>query len=294
MSNARFGLRVRNGLVRGITEGNAVPIFLLDLYPNASAAYSLRLLRNAYSGSCIRVRRSSDNTEQNIGFLNAVLDTASLLSFVGAGNGFITTWYDQSGNGLNITQTTAGNQPRIVASGVVETMNTKPGIRFLSGNNTFLNGGNVLNINSQPFLTFLVGEATTNGAFYAKSIAAFAANRYALSSDGTNTFSFFSNTVASDSVVSVSILSGQRLYNQMAISGNYLYRNNSLVAQNTTSFTVANSTFRFLVGAANNSSDTGIINPLNSHIQELIIYQSDLSASRSNINGLINTYYGIY
>jgi len=41
---------------------------LLDLYPGATVAYSLRKLRTAYSGSAIRVRRSSDNTEQDFGF----------------------------------------------------------------------------------------------------------------------------------------------------------------------------------------------------------------------------------
>ena len=41
---------------------------LLDTYPNAAAAYSVRKLRTAYTGSAIRVRRSSDNAEQNIGF----------------------------------------------------------------------------------------------------------------------------------------------------------------------------------------------------------------------------------
>jgi hypothetical protein len=44
------------------------PPLLYDLYPNASVAYSLRKLRNAYSGSAIRVRRSVDNTEQDFGF----------------------------------------------------------------------------------------------------------------------------------------------------------------------------------------------------------------------------------
>jgi len=41
---------------------------LLDTYPDAAAAYSLRKLRADYSGSAVRVRRSSDNTEQDIGF----------------------------------------------------------------------------------------------------------------------------------------------------------------------------------------------------------------------------------
>jgi len=41
---------------------------LLDSYSGAAAAYSLRKLSATWSGSAIRVRRSSDNTEMNIGF----------------------------------------------------------------------------------------------------------------------------------------------------------------------------------------------------------------------------------
>jgi hypothetical protein len=47
------------------------------------------------------------------------LDAETLLSFVGTGNGFVTTWYDQSGNGRNATQTDSTRQPQIVASGAV-------------------------------------------------------------------------------------------------------------------------------------------------------------------------------
>jgi hypothetical protein len=36
---------------------------LLDDYPNAAVAYSLRKLRTDYTGNSIRVRRSSDNAE---------------------------------------------------------------------------------------------------------------------------------------------------------------------------------------------------------------------------------------
>jgi hypothetical protein len=90
---------------------------LLDLYPSASVAYSLRKLRTAYSGSAIRVRRSSDNTEQDFGFVGNELDTASLLTFCGAVNGFVTTWYDQSGNGRNAIQASAVAQAAIVSNG---------------------------------------------------------------------------------------------------------------------------------------------------------------------------------
>lgn len=120
---------------------------ILDTYSGAAAAYSLRKLRTAYSGSAIRVRRSSDNTEQNIGFDgNGNLDESALTSFVGANNGFVTTWYDQSGNARNATQTTASNQPRIVNSGTIETVSGKPSINFLT--NTWITNSASVNIKS--------------------------------------------------------------------------------------------------------------------------------------------------
>jgi hypothetical protein len=58
------------------------------------------------------------------------IDVNALLTHVGSDSGFVTTWYDQSGNGRNATQTTAGSQPRIVNSGELEALNGKPEIRF--------------------------------------------------------------------------------------------------------------------------------------------------------------------
>ena len=128
----------------GMMSGGLPPVqLLLDANPGASVAYSLRKLRSAYAGSAIRVRRSSDNTEQNIGFVNGVLDTAALLSFCGAGSGFVTTFYDQSGNAKNGVQSSAGGQPRIVLSGVLETLNSKPTINYLAGHVTATPGQNV-------------------------------------------------------------------------------------------------------------------------------------------------------
>lgn len=77
---------------------NPVTPLLLDTYPNATVAYSLRKLRNTYSGSAIQVRRVFDGTTQDIGF-NYInnLDTATLNSFVGnnlmlQSENFNTTW----------------------------------------------------------------------------------------------------------------------------------------------------------------------------------------------------------
>lgn len=111
---------------------------LLDLFPAVTpfAAFSLgRRLTVNYSGPLIRVRRSSDNAEQDIRYvdsISAVLDTTALLNFVGAGNGLVTTVYDQSGNARNWAQATASLQPPIVSGGVLSTFgaNTRPGAQF--------------------------------------------------------------------------------------------------------------------------------------------------------------------
>jgi hypothetical protein len=122
------------------TPSPTPPALILDTYP-ATAAFSVRKLRTAYSGNSMRVRRSSDNAEQDIAFSGNVLDTASLLSFVGTGgtdNGFVTTFYDQSGNGLNIAQNVAVNQPKIVNAGAVVgltgTGSTRPTLSFDGSN----------------------------------------------------------------------------------------------------------------------------------------------------------------
>jgi hypothetical protein len=129
-------------------HANYVPFaagnLLLDPYPGISFAYSFRKLRTAYTGNCIRVRRSNDNAEQDIGFTTqGNLDTASLKTFVGANSGFVTTWYDQSDRPTprNATQTTAANQPRIVNAGVVDRESGDVALVF-DGTNDFLNNNN--------------------------------------------------------------------------------------------------------------------------------------------------------
>lgn len=100
----------------------------LNTVTGSAAAYSLRLLRTAYAGSAIRVRRSNDNAETDIGFSGSGLNTAALLAHCGANSGFVTTWYDQSGNARNMVQATAGAQPRIVNAGVIDTLGGVPAL----------------------------------------------------------------------------------------------------------------------------------------------------------------------
>ena len=108
---------------------------LLDNYSGSAAAYSLRRIGpSSYFGPAIRVRRDSDNTLRDIGFTSdGQLDTVGLLDFVGVtGSGFVTTWYDQSGNNNNATQATTGSQPLVISSGSVITDNNRNAIRAVN------------------------------------------------------------------------------------------------------------------------------------------------------------------
>lgn len=105
---------------------------ILDDYPGAGAAWSVRKLDKDYAGSCMRVKRSSDNTEQDIGFeADGDLDVGAITTFCGAGNGDVVTLYDQSGNGYNLT--VASGNWRICSSGSITVAdNGKPAITNIS------------------------------------------------------------------------------------------------------------------------------------------------------------------
>ena len=117
----------------------------------STAAYSTRLVKSSYAGPCMRVRRSSDNAQADIAFdatakrlkgtstatITAagtsglsVGATMSFASFYAATSCFVTTWYDQTGNGRHAVQATTASQPRIVNAGIVDQLNTWPAITF--------------------------------------------------------------------------------------------------------------------------------------------------------------------
>ena len=110
---------------------------MIDKYrANIRLAYSIRKLSSTYTGNTIRVRESSGNAEADIGFdSSGNLDEDALLTHCGDNDGFIAKWYDQSGNGGNLEQTTTTNQPQIVSSGVVLKENGKPIITGLAASN---------------------------------------------------------------------------------------------------------------------------------------------------------------
>ena len=270
----------------GIYLASLAPAFvgLLDTYPSATAAYSLRKLRSAYSGSAIRVRRSSDNTELNIGFVSNVLDTASLLTFCGAGNGFVTTWYDQSGNGNNGVQTTAANQPQIVSSGAMVTTNGKNSMSFDGLNDNF-NLTSTINAGASSFNTF-VGKRNASGnnliglSGYGSgpqySYMLFQDNNYYLIAKSTH----WQASNSTDLTTNQLLLSGQNNAGTMS-----MFKNGNTIA----SFQqVASANLQITTIASYNVFYN------NGNLQEIVFYNSEQSTNRTGIETNINTFYTIY
>lgn len=149
------------GLYRnGATFGQRPILNQLSVQPARS--FSLRLMNENYTGSAIRVIRSLDNTQTNIGFNSSgSLDIVSLLSFAGNGSAFITVVYDQMGSGVNPNQTIPANQPRIVNNGVLDLVNSLPTF-FSTTTTTSLNGTLVINGSSMITLN-IVGSSPYTG-----------------------------------------------------------------------------------------------------------------------------------
>lgn len=149
-------------------------LYPLDEVTGALGGWATRKIRAAYAGSCLRVRRSSDDAEQDIGFVGALLDTTSLLSFVGANDGFVVTWYDQSGAGAgrDFANATKTAQPKIVSSGsLITTLGGQPSIDF-DGSSDVLKTTSL----ASAFLTTSAG--TVLAVFQADAINTSNANAY--------------------------------------------------------------------------------------------------------------------
>ena len=173
------------------TKPVAVPL-LLDSYPDAAAAYSLRKLRTDYTGPAIKVRRTVGTpSNTDIGFVDDELDTASLLSFANGGDVFVAKWYDQSGNVNDVAQVSASAQPKIVSSGVVVTTSGNYAIDFSGAtktlvNATFNNSTQVSSVFTIVKSTSLAPQVITDGVdlasrqvsgYYAGSPSVFAINK---------------------------------------------------------------------------------------------------------------------
>ena len=273
----------------GSTEVYSSQEFLLDTYGSAEFAYSLRELtanRSAFTSTgdtgsqtsgvwTVQIRRSSDNNQKS--FTSEEITDGTLTTWVGSGNiGYVSRWYDQSGNSNDGYQSTTTRQPVLVES---------TGLVY-EGSNTAIrpDGSDDYLFITTPHIgysdIFTVYRATNNSSavFRHLNVSASAGGRR---SNGTWYYQDSTGTLAIGTThPSTQVVSEFSHFS----STKSIYSNDQLIGDTATTAAPTSDIGRvgFYTGGG-----TGTLS-------EFILYSSDKSTDRSNIFSNMNAYYGAY
>jgi hypothetical protein len=270
----------------------------------------------------MRVRRSSDNAEQDIQFSGNYCDESSITSFVGGGNGFVVKWYDQSGNGNDAGAVSFADsvrfQPRVVTSGTLMTRGGRVAVDFTRNDypNPYLGNGiglhiSGLSISSTNWMAagvihadsnawsgqnvsqhwygrwIAIGNAGVNDYDNASSVTMLAAN------GGNPDYANTHNVAYNGSFTARSGLNADARYVMTAYkSSSTIYSGiNGNVATGSASGSL--SATRITLGITNNwgESDRSV---LGGQMQEAVFWPSDKSSQVAAIRQNINEFLSVY
>ena len=335
--NADTSVKLGNTIIQSGYIGSnyfyGTPLPILDLYGGSvHHAYSLRKLKSSYSGFCLRVRRTTTTptvttTTVDLSFdttTNAITLNSAITNFSGTAttainlgqfcasivNGysnpdgvninqdiFVVTWFDQSGNGKNPTQAFAGNQPKLVTNGNLETSGGKIAVRFTRSLITRLaltdTSANINNMSS-----YFVGQyASIPNTISTGSIG------YSLSGGVTTTARFqFPNQFSAQSTSQFASYGSNIVGIVLDTAANTDRKLYELISPTVGSTTLVQGwsngfakTTRAIVNAATASINLGGANAdttFDGYIQEVIGWQTN--ADRLNKENNINAYWTIY
>ena len=312
----------RLGLGGGVTANPASGLFgapnlLLDDYPGADIAYSIRKLSKDYAGYAMKIRvdatsdRTADVAFDDDGFVSASSkiynpssggsDGDTLATFVGSDNEvYLDTWYDQSGNSKNATDTsgspTLANQPKLYTSNSLITDVTSGTARAAIlwdaadlmhfSNSGFALGGNA---------TFFVSRSTRAGdsipwtlSFDTSTPAHYLHFQYSVAG-----FFYYQNGLSGAASVAmnsgVNIDEKRRLFSYLATTS----------AQTISANGTSDSADPVDVGTSSMSGPSGFGMAVGFYgyqgkMQEFIHYDTDQTSNSSNIVSSINTTLEVY
>ena len=301
----------RLGLGGGVTADPASGLFastplLLDTYPNAHRAYSVRKLRTEYTGYAMKVRESGNDYTADVAFdddglvsasskvynpTGGVSDGDALSTFMSMNNGFVTTWYDQSGEGSNATQSSAPAQPKIWdSSGGLNTEGSPARAALLfDGSNDYLTVSPVgLSLGSTTIFSVMShGSGTVNGVWTLSFSSGVYVMHYVQSSE--DQYWYENGDVASHYPVNTS----QTLFSYTSGSGTdkqILYANGTPSSEKGDS-TATTSFYNDSYNGLGTLYNYSLHYP--GEFQEFIVYDSDQSSNLSDIESDITTAFDI-
>lgn len=265
---------------------------LLDDYPGAAGAWSLRQLKTGVT-DVVRVRRDSDDTESD--FTADEVTDGTLETWVGAGNdGYVRTLYDQTGNARDAEQTTDAQQPRIVESGSLVTVNGLPTMDFgysatelihLIYSSQLVTEQQARSVfipykqdgtMSRPCLAYFGGGGT--GGRWAMM------TEYAVRVSGGNTiWSQTQDTTDQHLATFIHPTGGTGAEDALA------WKDGASLSETSSSIQVLTATSNFVIGKYFASPE----DPFDGKIPEVVVYGTDEQTDRADIEQNIADYYGI-
>jgi len=236
------------------------------------------------SGSYSFILTATDNFD-NFSFADGDIPSEFTVSNVrvSTNDGYVSTWYDQSGNANDATQITTTSQPKIVDAGALVT----GGLDF-DGVDDELNTSLI-----PPSTATLIGVATWDIEVATQMI--FGAR------DSTNERSYLAQTSSGNialgvgpgaiGVFTATASTEYIAFGKYNSGDNDIYVNGSLIGSGA-SASPANTTYGYNIGSLNDAGTSSGF--MDGRIRELIIYNSDQSANRVAIETNINDAYSIY
>jgi len=197
-------------------------------------------------------------------------------------DGAVTTWYDQSGNGNDATNSTASEQPLVVSGGTLVEADGNAAVDFNQDLNLQLNSP--IAANDDFFISSVLDIESSNG-------------QYILNTDLSTGYNIFieNNDVylRNQSGIVVSNTSLPQNWNLVGLNLLTVYTDSSnayVVAQETdtsSSYTTRNNLDLEFIGSK--QGGRGYLGKLS----EMVVFESDQSTNRTGIEGNIDTYFDI-
>ena len=300
ITTAYFGSSAVSQMYQGSTALLAAPSrtpLTSQELTDAYYVFSFNLLNASYGGNCCQIRRSSDNTTQNIGFVDGKVDEAAITSFVGGGDGFLSAWYDQSGNGRYIYNTNNASQAKIVDAGTIVKVNNHIAPLYTSvgagsgasaNNYRFSTGMSVNNdmsffhVLSKPISNQVYGWQSTVSAGHPTFIFGYNPGSGVVDAEWYAGPERYTISTSGMSTSALSLLSVTRT----APTGNVIgYFNGSQLFNNTSTQTYSGVTLKNFMSNNNDGA--------NAHCSEFIAYTAAKTSDVTSINSNIVNYYGL-
>jgi hypothetical protein len=205
-----------------------------------------------------------------------------------AGNGFISIWYDQSGNDLSLYQVTSSKQPQIVSNGSIFKSSGKPSVLFNGTTSEFT--PQLISLSPNNCTLFSVFEIASTYLTNVEYPLFGLTNWYGIKFGVTNNKYFMIDKPTSDSVSLLStnnISTGPKVGTTLFSSTTDKFRVNGseVISGNAGTYGGAGS---FLLGRSYLSKFWF------GNISEMVIYNSNQTTNFTPIESNVNSYYSIY